>query len=172
VDQTIKNVIELIWSIADDNKYSINDFLKYHSEILELRFISQFYNLKNNSELHFRINVLNSKYNIDMDSNYLGLRWNKFYSNDNSSPFSDDIKTQILTRDGGKCCYCGYSKNIEIHHVIPQKLNGSNSKYNLVCTCSKCNKEIGSNIILPKNWWTLHPESKNQCSIDIVANIF
>lgn len=153
-------------SSAKENYF--NNFLKKQTEIAELKFISNYYNLKSIEEFEFKLNIICKKFNINLDIKYLNFRWNKFYGKNQNKTFSQGIKNKIYLRDSFKCSYCGYNKRknkVEIHHVIPQSINGSNSIYNLVCACEKCNRSIGSNILLPNNWCLLHPDSKNNILI-------
>jgi len=140
---------------------SIDDYMKEQIEIHELALISSFYYLKNNNEVKFQVSLINKKYNISLDSEYLSRRWEKFYSRKNKAKFDNNIKNIIIKRDAMKCSYCDYcDKEIQVHHVIPQAKHGPTSQYNLVTACSICNLSIGNNICLPKNWEILHPESK------------
>ena len=46
----------------------------------------------------------------------------------------------ILERDNFSCVYCGKTGDkLEIDHIIPQSLGGTNSESNLVACCSACN---------------------------------
>jgi hypothetical protein len=124
--------------------------------------ISTYYVLRNEHELHNKIVTLNQKYQIRLDPVYLSERWKKFFSRKQNSIFDDSIKNFIIKRDRGRCSYCDYNRNMEVHHVIPQEMKGSHSEYNLVAACIACNRSIGATIKLPKNWWLLHPESRNK----------
>jgi 5-methylcytosine-specific restriction endonuclease McrA len=61
-------------------------------------------------------------------------------------PFKRIMLTRknIIMRDGHRCQYCGTGKGaMTIDHVIPKKLNGSDSWENMVCACVKCNNKKG-----------------------------
>lgn len=45
----------------------------------------------------------------------------------------------IFKRDGGRCQYCGTSKELTIDHVIPRSKGGKSIWTNLVTACQKCN---------------------------------
>lgn len=45
----------------------------------------------------------------------------------------------IFKRDGGKCQYCGTSKELTIDHVVPRSKGGKSTWTNLVTACKKCN---------------------------------
>jgi superfamily II DNA or RNA helicase len=46
---------------------------------------------------------------------------------------------KILKRDLKKCLCCGETKNLQIDHINPRSLGGSNSPENLQTLCGKCN---------------------------------
>jgi len=138
------------------------NYLKIQIELFELKLISSFYNLKNKEEVNSQIKLLNERYGINVDSKYLASRWEDFYSRVQNEKFDDKTKSYILNRDSWCCSYCKFDKKLEVHHVIPQKMNGSHSFYNLVCACENCNRSISDNIKLSANWWDLHPKSRNK----------
>jgi len=49
----------------------------------------------------------------------------------------------IFRRDGGKCQYCGTSKDLTLDHVIPRSKGGKSTWTNLVTACKKCNSVKG-----------------------------
>lgn len=40
--------------------------------------------------------------------------------------------------DIGKCELCGSKKGLELHHIIPYSLGGTDSESNLLLICEKC----------------------------------
>lgn|SRR3990167_9882001 len=42
-----------------------------------------------------------------------------------------------------KCNFCGTPNNLEIDHIIPLSLNGTNNKNNIQILCGLCNKKKG-----------------------------
>lgn len=65
------------------------------------------------------------------------------------------ISKAVLNRDGYSCRVCGKSQfapvegsgnvrkvrlNVEVHHIIPRKMKGSDSFRNLITLCSECHK--------------------------------
>lgn len=163
LETLLENLKKLICVRTDAQDDYFVKYIKEQTEIHELMLISSYYMLRNKYEFRSKIAILNEKYHIVLDSEYLCLRWEKFYSRKQNKNFEDAIKTYIINRDKGRCSYCSYSRDIEIHHVIPQEMNGSHSEYNLVTTCVTCNRSIGATIKIPQNWWILHPESRNKC---------
>ena len=56
---------------------------------------------------------------------------------------STERKTKIMDRDGWKCYICGdKSCALEVHHVVPVFLGGSNDDTNLVSLCHGCHLAI------------------------------
>ena len=51
------------------------------------------------------------------------------------------IRTEVMTRDGGICRYCGETgEPFEIDHVVPWSRGGEHSINNLVVACRPCNR--------------------------------
>lgn len=44
----------------------------------------------------------------------------------------------VLERDGYKCRICGSDKGLEVHHILPRKLGGTDHPENLITLCRKC----------------------------------
>lgn len=158
----LERLKDLICVQKRSNTTDISSYLKNLIEIEELKFICVYYMLNDHYEFQDEILKLNKKYRITLDPIYLSKRWEKFYSRRENKKFDDRIKEYVFNRDGKKCSYCGYNKEIQIHHVVPREQKGPNSKYNLVTVCRKCNISIGTNIKIPLNWWSLHPDSQNR----------
>lgn len=58
------------------------------------------------------------------------------------------IWQQVLAKHGGKCIYCGKTKNITIEHKIPIIRGGTNDFDNLAPACYSCNvKKINFNYV-------------------------
>lgn len=58
-------------------------------------------------------------------------------------------KTNILARDGWKCCYCGNSfpaRELTYDHVVPRSRGGKTNFENVVACCIECNKKKGSHL--------------------------
>jgi len=52
------------------------------------------------------------------------------------------IKNQVKARDDYHCTNCGSENNLVVHHVVAQRLGGSNELNNLVTVCKKCHRKI------------------------------
>ena len=52
---------------------------------------------------------------------------------------------------GGKCEYCGRKieyHEMQLHHVVPASMNGTNNPHNLMCLCSECHHLIHGNAVV------------------------
>ena len=69
---------------------------------------------------------------------YKSYRWQYQKSN----RLDENIRKAVIMRDGCKCMECGRSNTIlEVHHIKPRRLNGSNTLDNLITLCSKCHQK-------------------------------
>lgn len=44
--------------------------------------------------------------------------------------------------DTDRCHFCAKRRDIEGHHIVPQRFNGSDSRENLVGVCDRCHKKL------------------------------
>lgn len=59
-----------------------------------------------------------------------------------SNRLDESIRKAVILRDGCKCKECGKSNTVlEVHHIKPRRLNGSNTLDNLVALCRKCHQK-------------------------------
>lgn len=69
---------------------------------------------------------------------YKPYRWQYQKSN----RLDENIRKAVILRDGCKCKECGKSNTVlEVHHINPKRLNGSNTLGNLITLCSKCHQK-------------------------------
>lgn len=52
----------------------------------------------------------------------------------------DDLKQFIWMRDGGRCCHCGSTAELQYDHIIPVAKGGATSAENLQILCGACNR--------------------------------
>lgn len=57
-----------------------------------------------------------------------------------------EVRRNVWQRDGGRCVECGRSELLELDHVIPLALGGSNTEKNLQLLCTECNRTKGSSL--------------------------
>ena len=59
-----------------------------------------------------------------------------------SNRLDENIRKAVILRDGNKCMECGkFDTKLEVHHIKPKRLYGSNTLDNLITLCGKCHKE-------------------------------
>ena len=69
---------------------------------------------------------------------YKSYRWQYQKSN----RLDENIRKAVILRDGCKCMDCGKSnRKLEVHHIKPRRLNGSNTLANLITLCEKCHQK-------------------------------
>ena len=56
----------------------------------------------------------------------------------------EEIRKSVFSRDANKCCKCGSKKNLEVDHIKPISLGGTNDLENLQILCRKCNRTKGN----------------------------
>ncbi|WP_160684779.1 HNH endonuclease [Clostridium sp. C2-6-12] len=56
--------------------------------------------------------------------------------------FTDSLKEKVKNRDNRKCFVCEYDVNLDVHHIIPQRMGGSHKEENLITLCKKCHMYI------------------------------
>ena len=68
---------------------------------------------------------------------YTPYRWKYQVSN----RLDENIRKAVILRDNCKCMECGKSNcKLEVHHIKPRRLNGSNTLGNLITLCEKCHQ--------------------------------
>ena len=59
-----------------------------------------------------------------------------------SNRLDENIRKAVILRDGCKCMECGKSNcKLEVHHIKPKRINGSNTLGNLITLCRKCHQK-------------------------------
>lgn len=65
-----------------------------------------------------------------------------------------DVRFEVALRDNFTCQYCGARPGhaeIEIDHLVPVSMRGSDNPENLVAACKKCNRTKGASILFPES---------------------
>jgi 5-methylcytosine-specific restriction endonuclease McrA len=57
-----------------------------------------------------------------------------------------EVQLAVWQRDEAKCAHCGSNALLQIDHVIPLAMGGSNQIGNLQLLCDRCNQEKGASI--------------------------
>jgi 5-methylcytosine-specific restriction endonuclease McrA len=64
----------------------------------------------------------------------------------------NNLRDQVLKRDGGVCNYCG-NEATEADHVIPKAKGGQDILSNLVAACKRCNGSKSDRTEVRANWF-------------------
>jgi 5-methylcytosine-specific restriction endonuclease McrA len=54
----------------------------------------------------------------------------------------EQLRNQILRRDGWRCQSCGAMSNLEVHHKELRSQSGGDSEENLIALCNGCHAKI------------------------------
>jgi 5-methylcytosine-specific restriction endonuclease McrA len=54
----------------------------------------------------------------------------------------DQLRQQILRRDGWRCQLCDTMSNLEVHHKEFRSHSGEDSEENLITLCTSCHAQI------------------------------
>ena len=81
-----------------------------------------------------------------------------------SNRLDENIRKAIILRDGCKCKECGKSNcKLEVHHIKPRRLNGSNTISNLITLCEKCHQKTeGKEELFMNHYFDLLKTSDNK----------
>lgn len=73
-----------------------------------------------------------------LTDSYKPYRWQYQKSN----RLDENVRKAVILRDGCKCMECGKSNcRLEVHHIKPRRLGGSNTLGNLITLCTKCHQK-------------------------------
>jgi 5-methylcytosine-specific restriction endonuclease McrA len=54
----------------------------------------------------------------------------------------ENLRQQVLRRDGWRCQACGTMSNLEVHHKEFRSHSGDDSEENLITLCVDCHEEM------------------------------
>ena len=58
------------------------------------------------------------------------------------SELYEQLREQVLRRDGWRCQCCGTRSNLEVHHREFRSQGGSDSEQNLITLCAGCHSLV------------------------------
>lgn len=89
----------------------------------------------------------------------------------------EEVKRQVKQRDGRRCLCCGASRPLQVDHIKPRYLGGTNDSDNLQTLCRSCNQDKGIKSIdfrkkkTPLKEAPSHLLETSMPSIDLVRDI-
>ena len=91
---------------------------------------------------------------------YKPYRWQYQKSN----RLDENIRKAVILRDGCRCMECGKSNcRLEVHHIKPRRLNGSNTPGNLITLCTECHQKTeGAEELYMERYFALLNSSDNK----------
>jgi 5-methylcytosine-specific restriction endonuclease McrA len=54
----------------------------------------------------------------------------------------DQLKKEVLARDGWKCQCCGSLISLQVHHLVRRSQLGSDTLENLMTLCAGCHRRV------------------------------
>ena len=57
-------------------------------------------------------------------------------------PSYENLRAQVLRRDGWRCQSCGAMSNLEVHHQQHRSQSGDDSEQNLITLCVPCHRNV------------------------------
>ena len=54
----------------------------------------------------------------------------------------EDLRQQVLRRDGWRCQSCGALSNLEVHHRALRSQSGDDREQNLITLCTACHASV------------------------------
>ena len=55
-----------------------------------------------------------------------------------------ELRQQVLRRNGWHCQQCGSMSNLQVHHIQPRAELGDDTENNLITLCSDCHDQVHS----------------------------
>lgn len=57
----------------------------------------------------------------------------------------EELRQQVLRRDGWRCQSCGAMTNVEVHHQGFRSRGGHDTELNLITLCNSCHRQVHLN---------------------------
>ena len=54
----------------------------------------------------------------------------------------EELRNQVLRRDGWRCQFCGMMCDLEVHHKEFRSHSGDDSEENLITLCAQCHAAV------------------------------
>ena len=100
-----------------------------------IRVINQLLKIVNIKEFHLEDVAVDIR---SLSDGHKPYRWQ--YQKTNR--LDENIRKAVILRDNCKCKECGKSNcMLEVHHIVPRRMNGKNNLGNLITLCEKCHQK-------------------------------
>lgn len=92
---------------------------------------------------HIRINHIHLE-DVAIDTRALSDGYKPYkWQYQKSNRLDENIRKATIIRDNNTCQMCKKKNTqMEVHHIVPKRLNGSNSINNLITLCKSCHKKV------------------------------
>jgi 5-methylcytosine-specific restriction endonuclease McrA len=85
----------------------------------------------------------------------------------------ENLRQQILRRDGWRCQSCGTLSNLEVHHRKFRSRSGADSKENLITLCAACHARVhGRKTLLPTGLLSIGKRTFTTCTSYTTSSVF
>ena len=90
-----------------------------------------------------------------------------------SNRLDENIRKAVILRDGCKCRECGKTNCVlEVHHIKPRRLNGSNTLSNLITLCEKCHQKTeGKEELFMDRYFTMINSNGNNQKLNYASHV-
>ena len=90
-----------------------------------------------------------------------------------SNRLDENIRKAVILRDGCKCRECGKTNcKLEVHHIKPRRLNGSNTLSNLITLCEKCHQKTeGKEELFMDRYFTMINSNGNNQKLNYASHV-
>ena len=88
-----------------------------------------------------------------------------------SANIGKDVRRKVYRRDDFQCALCGDVRHLQIHHIIPRSIGGSDFPENLVTLCAQCHA-IAHGVTFPYLPDYMNREWAEQAIVEYVSDYY
>lgn len=86
-----------------------------------------------------------------------------------SANIPNTTRRKVYQRDGWRCALCDSTDGIQIHHVEPRSVGGSDFPENLITLCWRCHAEAHGTRVYEGQW---SPEDIYLACVEYMADLY
>lgn len=129
----------------------VNELISYDQEILELNYnedeIDEYLKEQQIEKYKEEIKAAELKKALRQVARQRLIEEGIIFDENHKRPhIPQDVVGIVYMRDGGRCCECGSTKDLQLDHIIPFSKGGSSEPENLRLLCKECNLKKGNRI--------------------------